>query len=277
MKRRALVVALFATVVLNGCGAEDPTGGLSQADLEKEQIVLENAALVRAAADAFAAETGGRYPADVDSDTTPSGKTLIDLLPDGALLLNPFERQRLEPRNGLAQSRGAIGYEQVEAVPGSMQMNAWGAYEQILYVDNLDDIVATARANAEVVHAAVEAYAADNAGLYPDDVETTANIAGKKLVDYLPEGRRLYNAYQGTWSEPVERRAERAGEVGYVPRRYWSVPLGYRLEAIGLDGGHVFDHDVREADLRNAHVRAKLLPSVDGGGRVRQCERRHFP
>ena len=54
--------------------------------------------------------SGGLYPGDVDTDTTPGGDTLIDMLPNGQLLSNPFTRNSTEPINGTAASSGQIGY-----------------------------------------------------------------------------------------------------------------------------------------------------------------------
>ncbi|MEE9269040.1 MAG: hypothetical protein V3V49_02160, partial [Candidatus Krumholzibacteria bacterium] len=41
---------------------------------------------------------------------TPLGNTLVDFLPGGGLLENPFTQLGTEPSNGSAQNPGATGY-----------------------------------------------------------------------------------------------------------------------------------------------------------------------
>ena len=75
----------------------------------RDQIV-RNCQLVQAAAEAFAAENHGEYPYTVSSDVTPLGNTLIDFLPDGILMVNPYWKARTEPCDGAAAVQGQTGY-----------------------------------------------------------------------------------------------------------------------------------------------------------------------
>jgi hypothetical protein len=75
-----------------------------------EDSVRENCLRVEVAAERFASLNGGVYAADVDADCTPGGQTITDLLPGGALLMNPFTRACTEPVNMAAANPGETGY-----------------------------------------------------------------------------------------------------------------------------------------------------------------------
>lgn len=76
----------------------------------KEAVVKSNCHTVQIAAEDFCVQNGGIYPADVSSATTPGGSTLIDLLPKGTLLINPFTKVASEPVDGAAANPGETGY-----------------------------------------------------------------------------------------------------------------------------------------------------------------------
>lgn len=59
--------------------------------------------------EAWATENGGSYPGGL-SDQTPLGNTVIDLLPGGMLLENPYTTFSTEPCNGAAATPGQTGY-----------------------------------------------------------------------------------------------------------------------------------------------------------------------
>ena len=64
----------------------------------KEASVKSNCHTVQLAAEDFAVQSDGVYATDVDTDTTPvSNETIVDMLPGGALLENPFTKVGTEP------------------------------------------------------------------------------------------------------------------------------------------------------------------------------------
>ena len=65
----------------------------------KKSQVLENCRIVQAAVEEFAARNGGTYPGN-SADVTPDGYTLVDFLPDGRLLENPYREVQSEPITG---------------------------------------------------------------------------------------------------------------------------------------------------------------------------------
>ena len=76
----------------------------------KEASVKSNCHTVQLAAEDFAVQSDGVYSSDVGTDTTPSGDTITDMLPGGALLENPFAKTVTEPVDGAAANPGETGY-----------------------------------------------------------------------------------------------------------------------------------------------------------------------
>jgi hypothetical protein len=75
-----------------------------------DAIVMSHCRTVQLAVEEFAARNKGVYPSDGGSDCTPDGETVIDLLPDGRLLLNPATWAATEPVDGTAVNQGEVGY-----------------------------------------------------------------------------------------------------------------------------------------------------------------------
>jgi type IV pilus assembly protein PilA len=76
----------------------------------KEAAVKSNCHTVQLAAEDFAVQNDGVYAATVDADATPSGQTIVDMLPGAALLQNPFTKAATEPVNAAATNAGESGY-----------------------------------------------------------------------------------------------------------------------------------------------------------------------
>ncbi len=93
-----------------------------------EELVIQNCYTVRDAVDAWARESGGDYPRCL-TDESPLGNTLIDFLPNGRLLINPFTEYRTEPGCGLAAWRGEtryIGFMVVDGEPKAYTITGCG-------------------------------------------------------------------------------------------------------------------------------------------------------
>jgi type IV pilus assembly protein PilA len=76
----------------------------------KEAAVKSNCHTTQLAAEDFAVQNDGVYSTDVDGDTTPSGQTIIAMLPSGTNLQNPFTKAATEPVTGTANAAGETGY-----------------------------------------------------------------------------------------------------------------------------------------------------------------------
>ena len=77
--RKTILTISIALWLLASCTSEDTSQIVVDPGPDKDAIVLANAQLVREAAGAFAAASGGGYPADVGTEQTPGGQTLSDL------------------------------------------------------------------------------------------------------------------------------------------------------------------------------------------------------
>ena len=80
----------------------------------KEASCKSNCHTVQLAAEDFAVQNNGVYAGTVDVDVTPAGQTIVDMLPGGVLLENPFTRISSEPVNAAAAANpGETAYNPV--------------------------------------------------------------------------------------------------------------------------------------------------------------------
>lgn len=78
----------------------------------KEARVKSNCHVVQLAAEDFAVQNEGEYAADTDTDTTPVGDTVLDLITGAVPLPNPFTNTVDQPlSSGVATKPGEVGYE----------------------------------------------------------------------------------------------------------------------------------------------------------------------
>jgi len=80
----------------------------------KEAAIKSNCHTIQIAAEDFAVQNNGLYAENVDADVTPAGSTLIDLLPSGERLMNPFTQSATEPVDGAVSDPGEVGYAPVK-------------------------------------------------------------------------------------------------------------------------------------------------------------------
>jgi len=109
-----ITTAIIAMVCYIGCkdNAGAPISVTSPDDvtpLTKDDSVIANAYLVRDAAKAWARENGGDYARDLFEEL-PDGRNLIDFLPDGAMLMNPYEGVKSNPVPHFGAWPGEVGY-----------------------------------------------------------------------------------------------------------------------------------------------------------------------
>jgi len=254
MKKIYLLILFSLFIGVLGCTMDNPKS--PQVPLTPQQQVLENCRLVKSAAEQSAARNNQVFPAD-RIDTMADGRTLVDFLPGGQLLENPYTGERTSPVNGGANSSGDVGYigfrcdlevtsyaiTGVAEVEGDrfvmirkrcngevVELTAESTWE-------LDDLVLE---NCFVVEAAAEDYAAGNDGIYATD-RTTPNLEGNTLVDLLPNGEFLVNPSTGESTEPSSSCRDGSGTTLYRDFLEWDndldeyVQTGYYITGLGLE------------------------------------------
>lgn len=259
MKKWLIIPMLAASFAIISCEEDSSiirTDG--PAVDEREDSVLANCEAVLAAVDVFAAENRGNYPEDVASDLSEGGHTLVDLLPGGALVVNPFTGEATEPVDGRAAHPGEIGYEPLLRgyyFNRGYTITGFGAEAVIVELSNIPALEDSVVANCYLVRDAAEEFAAVNDGVYPQDVDVDTTPSGNTLVDLLPGGTYLENPFTGAPSEPVNREAGATGETGYQPIigvhpvHGPGVCVGYSITGVGgVPGEHilVIEHRIDE-------------------------------
>ncbi len=134
MYRPLLSICLVMALCYTGCSDDSSTPIIPDPDtltlMTKDDSVIANAYLVRDAAEAFAAANNGVYPWLTTSEGL-DGQTLIDLLPEGKLLLNPYWGWMDSPIDGFAAAAGQVGYVawdvDGDGIPDGYAIDALGA------------------------------------------------------------------------------------------------------------------------------------------------------
>jgi type II secretory pathway pseudopilin PulG len=78
-------------------------------NIEATAVIRNNCHVLAEAVRNFALDNDGEYPRQED-DVNLHGKTVVDYLPDGKLLINPYTNLRSEPRTLPAVSQNETGY-----------------------------------------------------------------------------------------------------------------------------------------------------------------------
>ncbi|HEX6791482.1 MAG TPA: hypothetical protein VF247_09250 [Candidatus Krumholzibacteria bacterium] len=103
---------------------------------EKEEFVYQDALKLRLAVELFK-QASGHYPHNLDTETTPGGKTTLDLyLSTGGELKNHLTNEDYVPVIGIAASKGESAYQPVETdgVVTDFLVTARGFFKEILRV-----------------------------------------------------------------------------------------------------------------------------------------------
>ena len=194
----------------------------------RERLIIANCYAVRDSAEAYAARHG-EYPEYLNY----GGRS--------PWLYNPSTWNLTEPVAGYALIPGESGYISYRVGGNYVGYLITGFAEtrEIIrlnknYPDSiiaLEDLVIT---NCYVVQTAAEVFAAENNGVYADDVGVDATPAGNTLIDFLPGGTSFENPFTTSLTEPINGSAYSPGQNGYADLRDANATsVGYVITGFG--------------------------------------------
>ena len=237
MRKLLCIILLGLAPLLPACSDEDtaiPSAPAGPTVEELEARVIENTYIVRDALEEFRAHNDGACPIDIYADTNDLGLTLIDLLPEGQLLENPFTGERTEPVDTIATEPGQTGYYiRHRLVPFCYYINGIGEHLTIIELSNREELEQQVITNCIIVHEAVEVWASLNGGIYPANVGVDTTPEGYTVIDLLPDGLLLRNPFTGVRTEPIDGWAAIPGQIGYYPISQNLIYTGCMITACG--------------------------------------------
>lgn len=207
---------------ITGCGWDSVIVILTNLDA-LEDSVIANCLLVQQAAEEWAGFSCGIYPGTLSEAEPLSGNSLVDLLPDGNCLMNPFTGVHDEPVDGYACLAGQTGYIVVSSGAVNIGYMITGVGrdpgENLIVLTNVGSPEeGHVRRNCFYVWWMAHTFAGRNNRVFPRDIGVDTDLDGDTLLDLLMDytgGELLENPCSREHDQPVDRRASNPGETGY--------------------------------------------------------------
>ncbi|MCZ6765335.1 MAG: hypothetical protein O7D32_00245 [bacterium] len=220
--KKSLILLVLPLLLAGGCRDDNRPVTPVAGPPSLEDLVIANCYAVRDSAEAYAA-LNGEYPQD---------------FPD-YWLYNPFTGNLDEPKPFPAFNPGGTTY--LSYHPGGKYVGylimGFGETGEIFRLYRNCSLVAfdtLVTADCYTVQAASEAFAAENNGVYADDVGVDATPAGNTITDLLPGDTLLENPFWKALTEPVDGAAALPGSTGYVDFKDASgTAAGYTIDGLG--------------------------------------------
>ncbi len=212
----------YAGYSITGCGWDSVIVTLTNLDALDDSVIA-NCYRVQQAAEEWARLSCGIYPVNLGDPSPCCGNSLIDLLPGGTFLMNPFTGARDEPVDGYPCIVGQTGYVGVSSGAENIGYMIIGLGrdpgEYLIVLTNVGSPEeGWLRRNCHYVWWMAHIFAYGNNGVFPQNIDTDINLDGDTLLDLLMDytrGELLENPYSHEHDQPVDRRASNPGETGY--------------------------------------------------------------
>ncbi len=213
-----MICVIFAMLSCSGDEADGPAAPAGPTVEELEARVIENCHILEEALVEFMDDNRfGWSPYDIYNETNNLGLTVIDYLPGGQMMENPFTGERTEPVDTMATEPGQTGYYRRYSAGTGYYINGFGETHMIVELSNLEELEWRVITNCLILLDAAERFASLNGGIYACCVDSDTTPEGFTLTDLLPGGERLVNPFTGAREEPTDGAACTPGETGYVP------------------------------------------------------------